>query len=73
MDPSYWKHGNKHSDYEYLQAHHCVDVMHIEKSVCESFIALMLNIKGKSKDRFSLREDDVDNTTHLRSDHAEGL
>ncbi|XP_023756321.1 uncharacterized protein LOC111904846 [Lactuca sativa] len=47
----YWKH---------LQVRHCLDIMHIEKNVCESLIALLLNIKGKSKDEINVREDMIE-------------
>ncbi|KAL5540395.1 hypothetical protein UlMin_042418 [Ulmus minor] len=44
----YWKH---------LYVRHCLDVMHIEKNVCESLIGTILGIPGKSKDGLSARED----------------
>nr|XP_043639389.1 uncharacterized protein LOC122610466 [Erigeron canadensis] len=46
----YWKH---------LQVRHCLDVMHIEKNVCDSLIGLLLNVKGKMKDRVNVRKDMV--------------
>ncbi|XP_071708293.1 uncharacterized protein [Rutidosis leptorrhynchoides] len=46
----YWKH---------LHVRHCLDVMHIEKNVCESLIGLLLNIPGKTKDGLNVREDMV--------------
>ncbi|XP_042757967.1 uncharacterized protein LOC111879186 [Lactuca sativa] len=51
----YWKH---------LQVRHCLDIMHIEKNVCESLIALLLNIKGKSKDGINVREDMIEMGIH---------
>ncbi|RVW85531.1 hypothetical protein CK203_044095 [Vitis vinifera] len=36
---------------------HNLDVMHIEKNVCEILIALMLNTKGKTKDDANARRD----------------
>ncbi|XP_059668758.1 uncharacterized protein LOC132313832 [Cornus florida] len=40
-----------------LLVRHNLDVMHIEKNVCESIIGTLLNIKGKSKDGLkSLRD-----------------
>jgi hypothetical protein len=30
--------------------HHAIDVMHVEKNVCESFIGTLLDIPGKIKD-----------------------
>ncbi|XP_052621656.1 uncharacterized protein LOC128127253 [Lactuca sativa] len=50
-DLPYWKH---------LQVRHCLDIMHIEKNVCESLIALLLNIKGKTKDGVNVRDDMVE-------------
>ncbi|XP_071704067.1 uncharacterized protein [Rutidosis leptorrhynchoides] len=44
----YWK---------YLQVRHCIDVMHIEKNVCDSLIGLLLNIQGKTKDGVNVRYD----------------
>ncbi|XP_071712201.1 uncharacterized protein [Rutidosis leptorrhynchoides] len=44
----YWKH---------LRVRHCIDVMHIEKNVCESLIGLLLNILGKTKDGIKVRRD----------------
>nr|XP_043622166.1 uncharacterized protein LOC122593779 [Erigeron canadensis] len=47
-DLPYWKD---------LQVRHCIDVMHIEKNVCESLIGLLLNIPGKSRDGINARKD----------------
>ena len=33
-----------------LHVRHCIDVMHVEKNVCDSLIGTLLNIKGKTKD-----------------------
>jgi len=33
-----------------LHVRHCLDVMHVEKNVCDSLISTLLNIKGKTKD-----------------------
>ncbi|XP_028080882.1 uncharacterized protein LOC114282405 [Camellia sinensis] len=41
FDLEYWK---------YLHVRHNLDVMHIEKNVCESLIGTLLNIPGKTKD-----------------------
>ena len=46
--------------WEHLQVRHCLDVMHIEKNVCESLIGLLLNIKGKTKDGVNVRKDMVE-------------
>ena len=32
-----------------LHVRHCIDVMHVEKNVCDSLIGTLLNIKGKTK------------------------
>ena len=39
---------------------HCLDVMHIEKNICEMLIATMLNVKGKTKDDLRSRRDLMD-------------
>ncbi|GJR91574.1 uncharacterized protein Tco_0215585 [Tanacetum coccineum] len=43
--------------WERLQVRHCLDVMHIEKNVCESLLGLLLNIPGKTKDGVKVRKD----------------
>lgn len=40
-----------------LKLRHNLDVMHIEKNICESLIATILNIKGKTKDTTKARLD----------------
>ncbi|KAK9054123.1 hypothetical protein SSX86_025200 [Deinandra increscens subsp. villosa] len=40
-----------------LSVRHCLDVMHIEKNVCDSLLGLLLNIPGKSKDGVNIRKD----------------
>ena len=40
-DLPYWKD---------LDVRHAIDVMHVEKNVCESLIGVLLDIKGKAKD-----------------------
>ncbi|KAM5578459.1 hypothetical protein ABKV19_008659, partial [Rosa sericea] len=47
----YWK---------YLPVRHCLDVMHIEKNVCDSLIGTLLNIPGKTKDGLKTRLDLVE-------------
>ena len=42
-----------------LDVNHCLDVMHVEKNVCDSLIGTLLNIKGKTKDTKKSREDMV--------------
>nr|XP_017239583.1 PREDICTED: uncharacterized protein LOC108212368 [Daucus carota subsp. sativus] len=44
----YWK---------FLPVRHCLDVMHIEKNICEALVGTLLNIPGKTKDRESVRLD----------------
>ena len=36
---------------------HNLDVMHVEKNICESILGTLLDIKGKSKDGISSRQD----------------
>ncbi|KAI3740168.1 hypothetical protein L2E82_30590 [Cichorium intybus] len=43
-----------------LDVRHCLDVMHIEKNVCDSLIGLLLDIPGKSKDGVNVRKDMVE-------------
>ena len=50
FDLLYWKN---------LLVHHNLDVMHIEKNVCESLIGTLLNIPGKTKDGENARLDMV--------------
>jgi hypothetical protein len=33
-----------------LDAHHLIDVMHVEKNVCESLIGTLLNTNRKTRD-----------------------
>nr|CAD39700.3 OSJNBb0115I21.8 [Oryza sativa Japonica Group] len=40
-----------------LDVRHCIDLMHVEKTVCESLVGLMLNIPGKTKDGLNARLD----------------
>ncbi|KAJ9556462.1 hypothetical protein OSB04_011076 [Centaurea solstitialis] len=46
--------------WEHLQVRHCLDVMHIEKNVCDSLLGLLLNISGKTKDGVRVRKDMVE-------------
>ena len=48
FDLSYWKD---------LYVRHCLDVMHIEKSICDSLISTLLNVLGKTKDSIMARKD----------------
>lgn len=42
-----------------LVVRHCLDVMHIEKNVCDDLIRTLINIQGKKKDDKSSRLDMV--------------
>jgi hypothetical protein len=44
----YWKH---------LKLPHNLDVMHIEKNVCENILCTLLNVPGKTKDTHNARLD----------------
>ncbi|BBN69432.1 hypothetical protein Prudu_941S000100 [Prunus dulcis] len=48
FDLEYWK---------YLPVRHALDVMHIEKNVCDSIIGTLLEIPGKNKDEIAARLD----------------
>ncbi|KAI5336548.1 hypothetical protein L3X38_015816 [Prunus dulcis] len=48
FDLEYWK---------YLPVRHALDVMHIEKNVCNSIIGTLLEIPGKNKDGIAARLD----------------
>jgi hypothetical protein len=43
--------------FQTLLVRHNLDVMHIEKNICESIIGTLLNVKGKSKDGLKSRMD----------------
>ena len=58
-----WKKRSVFFDLPYwckLDVRHCIDVMHVEKNVCDSLIGTLLNIKGKTKDTLNARLDMVD-------------
>ncbi|XP_058776944.1 uncharacterized protein LOC131651292 [Vicia villosa] len=40
-----------------LEVRHCIDVMHVEKNVCDSVIGTLLNIQGKTMDGINTRLD----------------
>jgi hypothetical protein len=44
----YWK---------YLDVHHSIDVMHVEKNVCESLLGTLLNMDKKARDYGLARAD----------------
>jgi hypothetical protein len=37
--------------------HHAIDVIHVEKNVCEALIGTMMDIPGKTKIHFKARMD----------------
>ncbi|XP_074342713.1 uncharacterized protein LOC141680130 [Apium graveolens] len=43
--------------WEFFPVRHVLDVMHIEKNICEALLGTLLNIPGKTKDRESVRLD----------------
>ena len=43
--------------WEHLDVRHSIDVMHVEKNVCESILGTLLKIKGKTKDGYKARLD----------------
>ncbi|XP_074341881.1 uncharacterized protein LOC141679277 [Apium graveolens] len=48
-----WKKKSVFFELEYWKFHHvrhCLDIMHIEKNVCDSLVGTILNLKHKSKD-----------------------
>jgi len=62
-DSNIWKKRSIFFDLPYwsdLDVRHCIDVMHVEKNVCDSLIGTLLNIKGKTKDDLKCGEDLVD-------------
>jgi hypothetical protein len=46
--------------WEYLEVRHCLDVMHVEKNVCDSLIGTLLNIPRLTKDGINARKDMVE-------------
>ncbi|CAL2245838.1 unnamed protein product [Prunus armeniaca] len=55
-----WKKKSKFFDLEYwkyLHVRHVLDVMHIEKNVCDSIIGILLEMPGKNKDEIAARLD----------------
>jgi len=40
-----------------LDIRHCIDVMHVEKNVCDILIGTLLNIQGKTKDGLNTHQD----------------
>ncbi|XP_058760857.1 uncharacterized protein LOC131634221 [Vicia villosa] len=55
-----WKKRSVFFDLPYwssLEARQCIDVMHVEKNVCDSVIGILINIQGKTKDGINARLD----------------
>ena len=55
-----WKKGSILFDLMYLSdldVRHCIDVMHVEKNVCDSVIGMLFNIQGKTKDGLNTCQD----------------
>ena len=46
--------------WEFNLLRHNLDVMHIEKNVCDNIISTLLNLDGKSKDNYKARLDLVE-------------
>ena len=40
-----------------LQIRHAIDVMHVEKNMCDSLIGILLDIRGKTKDTLETGKD----------------
>jgi len=63
----YWKHN---------KLRHNLDVMHIEKNICDSLLGTLLDIPGKSKDhvnsRYDLQEMGIRKELHPRKDNTNG-
>ena len=59
-DKNIWKKRSIFFDLPYwcdLHVRHCLDVMHVEKNMCDSLIDTLLNIKGKKNDGLKCRQD----------------
>ena len=55
-----WKKRSIFFDFPYWENNplrHNLDVMHIEKNICDNFLGTLLNLEGKSKDNFKARQD----------------
>ncbi|KAH9680378.1 hypothetical protein KPL71_026529 [Citrus sinensis] len=56
-----------------LLVRHNLDVMHIEKNICDSIVSTLLNIKGKTKDglnsRLDLKRLDIRKDLHPKKDN----
>ncbi|XP_074323765.1 uncharacterized protein LOC141660678 [Apium graveolens] len=57
---SLWKKKSVFFELKYWKFHHvrhCIDVMHVEKNVCDSLIGTLLNMRHKTKDSAAARRD----------------
>ncbi|XP_074332026.1 uncharacterized protein LOC141668881 [Apium graveolens] len=55
-----WKKKSVFFELKYWKFHHvrhCIDVMHVEKNVCDSLIGTLLNMRHKTKDSAAARRD----------------
>ena len=43
-----------------LDVKHCIDVMYVEKNVCDGVIGMLLYVQGKTKDGLNSRQDLAD-------------
>ena len=43
--------------WEHNPLRHNLDVMHIEKNICDNLLGTLLNLEGKSKDNLKARKD----------------
>ena len=62
-DANIWKKRSIFFDLPYwsnLDVRHCIDIMHVEKNVCDPLIGTLRNMKGKTKDGLKCRQDLVD-------------
>ena len=60
-----------------LDVKHCIDVMHVEKNVCDSVVGTLLNIQGKMKDGLNTHQDlaemGIRSQLHPRSDGKKNI
>ena len=60
MRKKIWKKSSIFFDIPYwfvLDVRHCIDMMYMEKNICDSLIGTLLNIKGKTKDSLNGHQD----------------
>ena len=55
-----------------LDVRHCINVIHVEKNVCDNVIGMLFNIQGKMKDSLNTCQDliemGIQSHLHPRSD-----